>query len=75
MLVAYVVFTLVSVGLQLDRSDWAFAFESFRVLACMSYLLTSLTSSDTSISNSILLLSTLLPAQASAAYYRNKRDD
>jgi len=84
MLVAYVVFTLVSVGLQLDRSGWAFAFETFRVLACVSFLLTTLmlsgtwldaTTTLTSASNSILLLSTLLPALASAAYYRNKCDD
>ena len=94
----------VSVGLQLDRSDWAFAFETFRwkmfflyfgrvgqhlsgwlgeskvifkdinnwfncrVLACTSLTLATLklNTSDTS-----LFLATLVPAQASAAYYRN----
>jgi len=68
MLVTYVVCTLVSVGLQLDRSDWAFAFETFRVLACTSLTLATLklNTSDTS-----LFLATLVPAQASAAYYRN----
>merc|ERR1712223_705675 len=74
-LISFVVFTLVSVGLQLDRSEWAFGFETFRVLACASYISTSMmfTSSDedsVDSSNNILILSTLVMAQASAAYYR-----
>jgi len=67
MLVTYVVFTLVSVGLQLDRSDWAFAFETFRVLACTSLTLATLKLNTLETS---LFLATLVPAQASAAYYR-----
>jgi len=76
-LISFVVFTLVSVGLQLDRSEWAFGFETFRVLACASYISTSMmfAGSDEdweASSNNLLILSTLIPAQASAAYYRAK---
>jgi len=76
-LISFVVFTLVSVGLQLDRSEWAYGFETFRVVACASYISTSMmfASSDedwVDSSNNLLILSTLVPAQASAAYYRAK---
>jgi len=72
MLSAYVVFTLVSVGLQLDRHRWAFAFETFRVVACLLTLSTPLLLDSTTLntSNNILFIFSLMLAQASVTYYR-----